>query len=151
MSCLWILLFFISYVHTLILGEQGKTIEDEGLGHLSWASCHAAVPVPECCSAGSAWGSADPWQHSGWRQRAAPQPKPAPSTASNSWKMILWLFRISEQLLSIQARCWFLPESKGLSLPFQFLLYWKSQRLGFTTEAHYKGLINLSGLQIVSR
>ena len=151
MSCLWILLFFVCYVHIFILGEQGKTIEDAWLSHLSWASCHAAARVPKRFSADSAQGSADLWQRSRRWQRAMPQPKAAPSTASNSWKLILWLSWISQQLLSVHNKMLISIWEQRLvsALPVSLIL--EKSKIRVYNRSHYKGLINLSGLQIVSR
>lgn len=151
MSCLWILLFFIYYVHIFILGEQGKTIEDAWLSHLSRASCRTATRVPKRFSAGSAWGWADLWQRSRRRQRATPQPKAAPSMASNSWKLILWLFWISQQLLSIHDKLLISIWEQRLVSAFPVSLILEKSKIRIYNRSHYKGLINLSGLQIVSR
>lgn len=45
----------------------------------------------------------------------------------------------SSSCSSCTASCWFWSEHRGASLPFQFLLFWKSQRSGFTTEAITEG------------
>lgn len=137
------------YIH---LGRAGQGDR----GRMSESPQRSTLPCSPCavCQnalAQAARGSADLWQRSRRWQGAMPPPKAAPSMASKSWKLILWLFWISRQLPSVHDKLLISIWGHRLSSALPVSLILEKSKIRIYNSSHYNGLINLSGLQIVSR
>lgn len=145
MSCLWILLFFTlcPYIHLGRAGQddRGHMTEPPPLSKLLCSSACARMP----------WCRQSALADLALQQATSCTSAQSCSWASNSWKLILWLFWISQQLLSIHDKLLTSIQEQRLvsALPVSLLL--EKSKIRIYNRRHYKGVINLSGTQIVSR